>query len=172
MIMTADKTIQRTAVETRTIEDFKAELLIEHKRVILAFLFVGLALSFVCNTENAGIRWGGVYFVVVFYLAAAIAWWLDGWQPRLARWVSVLSLVFAVLLGNWGLALPGLAFLSVLPVILAAGLIRLSAATLVAGLETLLIFLLPRVLGIATDPLMDLLAGLAIWMTWGILRAV
>lgn len=170
--MMGEENILKTGDEMPLVDGFKPELLIEHKRVILAFLFAGLMLSFVGNSENAGIRWSSIYLVIAFYLAAAIGWWLDGWQPYLARWFSVLTVIAIVFLGSVALQLPGLAFLSVLPVILAAGLIRLSAATIVAGLETLLIFLTPRVFNLASDPLLDLLAGLGIWMTWGIVRAV
>ena len=170
--MMGEEDILKTGDEMPLVDGFKPELLIEHRRVILTFLFAGLMLSFVGNSENAGIRWSSIYLVTAFYLTAAIAWWLDGWQPYLARWFSVIAVIAIVFLGSMALQLPGLAFLSALPVILAAGLIRLSAATIVAGLETLLIFLMPRVFNLATDPLLDLLAGLGIWMTWGITRAI
>lgn len=167
-----EESVLETKSDAQWLEEFRPELLLEHKRVILAFLLIGLLLSFIGNTDNAGIRWSSIYLVTAFYLTAAIAWWLEGWRPYLARWFSLLALIFILFLGNYALQLSGLAFLTVLPVILAAGLLRLTVATLVAGIETLLVLLVPRVFNLATDPLLDGLIVLAIWMTWGIVRAV
>ncbi len=112
-----------------------------------------------------------INLALVLYLLAAIAWLFNAWRPRLARWFLVVAVVaVTILAGNW-FELPGGPFLLLFSTALAATLISLSAATVTAVGESVLLVFLPRDVFPNADPATTVGALMGIWAMLGLMVA-
>jgi len=157
--------------------DFQAELYVGPQIVIIALLLIAQILVFLSDLENrAAVHWQIVYFAICFYALAGLAWWTGRgagtWRPRAASWVIVCGITGLVFLGNYWLAAPGFLMLVSLPVLLAATMIGLPAATVIAVGATLLLLLLPPSFTSGAPAPLMLTVLVVIWGTWGLTRAL
>jgi signal transduction histidine kinase/CheY-like chemotaxis protein len=108
-------------------------------------------------------------WLVLILSGAILAWLLDSQRPALARWLTVAWVAGLVLLAAAWLKTPALLTLLAVPPVLAAVLIGVSAATVVAVSETLLLLATtgPAIPGFT--PGSAVIAALAIWAVLGTL---
>ena len=129
------------------VDDAFRESLRISPRLVLALLpafgIVTYALSGVWAATPGHLNY--VLFVLQMYALAGLGWGLGRLDPRAGRWFALLSALSAVwLLGLW-LEVPGSMVLTAVPTALAAALVGLAAAASVAGAQTVLLLILPRV---------------------------
>ena len=152
---------------------FQSEMRLSPKWVIAILLALGLALVFASSVpSNLSGRFNLALVALLFYIASAIAWLLDGWKTLLGRWATAIVLVALIYLGSGWLALPGLLTLLVIPTALAVPLIGLFATAIVALGESALLLLPPMVYGIEVDWAETGVALAAIWATVCVMHAV
>jgi signal transduction histidine kinase/CheY-like chemotaxis protein len=106
------------------------------------------------------------YLVVLLFALAGLGWLANAWHPLVGRWIAISGVAGLILLLSGALQLPAALVLLGLPVLFAAQLVGLVAASAVAaGQSALLGVLLARGGLEGAEPVLAL-ALIAIWMTW------
>ncbi len=113
-----------------------------------------------------------LFLILLLSVFAIVIGVLDQGPGLASRWLAVAAAVALVGLGLGWLDQPGFLVFVPIPVILAAGLINVSAATLSAVVETVVLLTMWH-FGIKNTPAANMAVVLAsIWMMWGITAAI
>jgi signal transduction histidine kinase/CheY-like chemotaxis protein len=152
---------------------FESELRISAMPVILTLMVLAEIVLFVSGRVLDPSR--SVYMQVlgvVLFVLLGVVWALDRWKTQVGRWFVIATLIIVIeVAANWQ-GVPGALALMAIPTGLAAALINVPAAIATALGETILLFLLPKIIAAGADGAEIGIALVAIWGAAGIMYAV
>lgn len=147
----------------RSVQDLKAELRIALEPVLV--LLTAPALALVLGSGSLPEPAASLGLGVLLYLLAGALWLLASLWPLVARWVTLLSLMVAVLYARYVMGISGMMTLLAIPTALAAPLVGIGA-TLAVAIAGSLLLILPAAGLLAPLPSQEISLGLVlIWVT-------
>jgi signal transduction histidine kinase/CheY-like chemotaxis protein len=136
--------------------------------IFLAFILIYVSHFLPQESSRLHVR----FFALLVYAFAGAILALDHWRPQVGRWFTIVALVVIISLGFSWLGLSESLLFIVIPIIWAAILLHLSAATITATGQTILLVVLFRYGVVAADSTTIILAVVAVWLTLGTMVAV
>lgn len=151
----------------------ESELRMPIEPLVSVLVVSGFVLVFLCdNQPDPSVKSILVLCAMLFFALGATAWWLDGTKPAFGRWGTVLALVAMIYLTSHSLDKPEILVLVVIPTTLAVPLISLRASSVIALIETLLLFSIPHIVNPRADGVIPGIMLASLWGTLGIIYAV
>ena len=155
-----------------SVSSFKPDLRISPIWVMAVMLTAGVVIAAIGQVQRDSAEWMTMLnFTLLVFGLTVVVWFLNNWRPQLGRWSTIIGLVIIIYWGDQWLAIPGFLTLLVIPTALAAALVSLSAATVIAIGETLLL-LISLLTGLDANTVTIIVPLLAIWAILGVMIAV
>jgi len=157
--------------KTETMREW--ELFISPKLVAMGLVFFGLVLFLASDyLAGPGESFKAVRLGLLAQIAAVTTWLLSGWQLKAARWFLLMAVALVVLTGVFWLEPNVFLSLLVIPVAVAAILNGLTAATVIAMVESVSLLVITQFAAIEADPGAVVMMLMAIWTMVGIMFAI
>jgi signal transduction histidine kinase len=141
--------------------DFDGEYLTSARLILTLMLGMGCVVSF--GAELFSLPWSVVsrtmFLAIVVALVFVVGRMLCGWRPQVGRWFTLLGLSLLVHTYGLWLEIPGALGWAIIPTAYAACLVSVSAAALMALVESVWVLLLAQFLGVEGA----LAAVVAVW---------
>ena len=141
--------------------DFDGEYLTSARLILTLMLGMGCVVSF--GAELFSLPWSVVsrtmFLAFVVALVFVVGRMLCGWRPQVGRWFTLLGLSLLVHTYGLWLEIPGALGWAIIPTAYAACLVSVSAAALMALVESVWVLLLAQFLGVEGA----LAAVVAVW---------
>lgn len=141
--------------------DFDGEYLTSARLILTLMLGMGCVVSF--GAELFSLPWSVVsrtmFLAIVVALVFVVGMMLCGWRPQVGRWFTLLGLSLLVHTYGLWLEIPGALGWAIIPTAYAACLVSVSAAALMALVESVWVLLLAQFLGVEGA----LAAVVAVW---------
>jgi len=154
-------------------EGIEVELHLAAKWMMAGLVGLGVIFVFLGDRETeVASRAQILLFATLLYAAAAAAWFLEDWRALPGRWFTIIILMVTVVAGFSWLNIPGFLSLLILPVILAATSISLTAALMTAIVETVVVMMTFQYGGVELDLASKIMSLAAIWIGLGLTVAI
>ncbi|MBN1995128.1 MAG: hybrid sensor histidine kinase/response regulator [Anaerolineae bacterium] len=150
-------------------QNLDAELRPSSKLVAFLLMCAALAVSLIGDTWLGESEWQKVLlFGLLLYSAAGVVWLLDEWRPQVGGWGAVMALVVVSNVGLFWLGVPGFLTLLTIPVVVAAVLLGLLAATITAVGQTVVLLLLYSAAPFPVNLPTTVTILIGVWFTLGL----